>query len=102
MKTATLIYQDSRTPVNCIAYYPEDFKTPKEIVEWAQNFVSDVLDEDVDITVVSANPYVIEAMLAFLKNKYNFIFMINDKVVDNVDLIFKEFAEPMQELIRKS
>lgn len=106
-----IIYQTSRKYIVDSFYYPEDLRTPKQRVEYMKYLAS--LDEctlkselilktgnlfsDIkDIVIVTSCFYIVKSIDALFKN-HEKVFMIDDKVVEK-ELIYKEFAEPMQEL----
>lgn len=98
MKKLKIHYQNERKHIRNHAWYPEDRRTPKKRVEYVKELsINDVTQSWDEFILVSACPYIVEAFVKYFKD-WELECYIDGVRVNDVNEIFKEFAEPMQTL----
>lgn len=91
-------YQSERKPIDCIIYYPEDGRTPKQRLEYMKSLKeSGTLIGD--FIVVSACPYIIEGFVKIFGAEAEDVQTFIDNKEVKLNDIFKELSDPMTELI---
>lgn len=99
-KTIDLHYQTDRCPIATPYYYPEDERTPEKRVDYIIN-LSKQNDLPDHIVIVSACPYIVEAVVKCFRKEREFKCFIDGNILtkeDDVEPIFSKFALPMQKM----
>lgn len=99
-KTIDLHYQSDRERIDNSYYYPEDERTPEKRVAYVMDLAKQELPEH--IVVVTACPYITEAVVKCFRDDREFNCFIDGKLLDkeeDVQPIFAKFAKPMKDMI---
>ncbi len=93
-------YQTNRKPIQDSIYYPEDERTPRKRVDYVIQLGEQPIGEGeqpIDMIVVSACPYIIDAFDKIFKNADKKFYI--DEVEVHLNEIFEVMAAPMKELV---